>query len=54
MSETTLRNYGPVVPAGVDSKAVRAWAKEIGLLSGSRGRIAQSVIDAYLAEHPEA
>lgn len=54
MTENATRYYGPKVPHGIDTKALRAWGIERGLLTGSRGRIAQSVIDAYLREHPES
>lgn len=34
-----------------DSAAIRAWAKESGMSVPSRGRIPQSVVDAYEAAH---
>lgn len=37
--------------SGPDLAAVRAWAVEQGLEVSERGRIAQRVIDAYLAAH---
>ena len=44
------RVLGPVVPDGVDSRDVRAWAKANGWPQlGQRGRIPQDAIDAYMA-----
>jgi hypothetical protein len=37
--------------SGVDLAAVRAWAAEQGIEVSARGRVAQSVIDAYQASH---
>jgi len=47
---------GPVVPAGISAKAVRDWAIQNGheSLARKRGRLPQSVIDAYLEAHPES
>ena len=36
---------------GPDLAAVRAWAHEQGVEVSERGRVAQSVIDAYYAAH---
>jgi len=36
---------------GRDIPAIRAWAKEQGLLASSRGRIPASVVEAYEAAH---
>lgn len=49
---TPGRKPGPVVPAGVDSRAVRAWARNNGWPNlGHRGRLPQAAIDAYLEAH---
>jgi len=44
---------GPIVPEGVYSRLVRAWARENGWpLLGDRGRMPQEAIDAYVRTHP--
>ena len=40
--------------SGRDIPAIRAWAKERGLLSTDRGRIPASVLAQYDAAHPSA
>ena len=46
------RSVGSVVPPGVDSRHVRGWGRAHGWQLGSRGRLPQDLIDAYLQEHP--
>lgn len=44
-----------VVPRGVDSSQVRAWARLHGWPDlGTRGRLPAPAIDAYLTAHPGA
>lgn len=48
---TTRRSTGAAKPAGsgVDTKAVRRWAAENGVQVNTRGRIADDVVQRYLA-----
>ncbi|NNG40679.1 Lsr2 family protein [Flexivirga sp. ID2601S] len=50
-SQTGRKTARPTraVPTGVDNAAVRAWAKAHKIEVSPRGRIAQQVIDKYLA-----
>jgi hypothetical protein len=49
---TPRRGRGSVVPDGIDSKQVRAWARVNGWpMLGDRGRLPQDAIDQYLQVH---
>lgn len=43
------RGGGASVPAGVDNRAVRAWAASNGVELNKRGRIPASVVEQYRA-----
>jgi len=46
------RGRGSVVPDGINSKQVRAWARSNGWPNlGDRGRLPQDAIDQYLQAH---
>lgn len=48
---TSSRSRSGAAGSGVDLAAVRAWALDQGIEVSARGRVAQSVIDAYEAAH---
>lgn len=50
-SSRSTRSRSTAAGSGVDLAAVRAWAAEQGIEVSARGRVAQSVIDAYQAAH---
>lgn len=45
---------GSVVPAGIDSRDVRAFGLANGWKLGGRGRLPQDLIDQYVAHHMPA
>ncbi len=46
-AKRVYRDNGSAKAMGVDSKAVRAWAKEQGLITASKGKMNKSIIALF-------